>query len=136
MVDRRVHVTAGVMARDDCILICQRAPGGRHPYKWEFPGGKVEPGETREACLRRELREELDIDATIGPTLWETQHQYPGRDLIALTFFLVTEYTGTLTNRIFAAVEWVPIGALATVDFLDADREFVEALRNGQIPLR
>ena len=130
-----VQVTAGVIPRDDTVLICQRPPGGRHPYKWEFAGGKVEPGESLEACMRRELQEELGIEATVGSVLWQTYYQYPTRDLIELTFFLIEHHVGTPINREFAAIEWAPIAALASIDFLDADREFVSALAGGQIRL-
>ena len=130
-----MKVTAGVLARGDCVLVCQRPPGGHHPGKWEFPGGKLEPGEDLPACMRRELEEELGIEATVGPVLWETRHQYPDRDPVELTFFRIAQYAGTLTNRVFAALAWVPIEDLATVDFLDGDREFVVQLMRGRIRL-
>jgi 8-oxo-dGTP diphosphatase len=135
MADGCIHVTAGIIARDDRVLVCQRAAGGWHAGKWEFPGGKVEPGESLVNCMRRELLEELGIEATIGRILWQTRHRYPDRDLIALTFFLIPQYAGAITNRVFAAIEWIPIDKLPAVDFLEADREFVAALRNGSVPL-
>jgi putative transposase len=130
-----IQVTAGVIVRDGRVLVCQRAPGGHHPGKWEFPGGKVEPGESLEECLRRELREELGIDATIGALRWTTRHQYPGRDPFVLSFFLVARYTGTLENRIFADVRWTSVDALGGFDFLEGDREFVAALAAGSVRL-
>ncbi len=130
-----IQVAAGVMARAGSVLVCQRAAGGHHPGKWEFPGGKLEPGENLEAGLRRELNEELAIDAVIGPALWRTRHQYPGRAPFDLVFFFVPSYTGELTNRIFAAVCWAPIGELTALDFLDGDREFVALLEHGRIVL-
>src|SRR5438105_3757328 len=135
MADGFIHVTAGIISRDGCVLACQRAAGGWHPGKWEFPGGKIEPGESLEGCMRRELLEELGIEARVGRNLWQTRHRYPDRDLIALTFFLIPEYAGRLTNRVFAAIEWVPMHTLASVDFLDADREFVAALGSGRVPI-
>lgn len=130
-----IAVTAGVIVRGDRVLICQRAPGGHHPGKWEFPGGKREAGEDLPACLRRELQEELGIEATVGPVLWTTRHRYPGRDVIELTFFHVPAYTGPVTNRQFAAVAWVRPVDLAAVDFLDGDRAFVGHLVSGRIRL-
>ncbi len=130
-----VQVTAGVIARAGRVLICQRLPDGHHPGKWEFPGGKVEAGETLEAGLRRELHEELGIDATIGRVLWRAEHQYAGRPRFALTFFLVEEYAGTPTNRAFAAIQWAPLAELGGFDFLEADRGFVAALGRGDVLL-
>src|SRR5262245_26536862 len=119
-----VHVTAGVIIRAGQVLVCQRSASGHHPGKWEFPGGKVEPGEDLAACMRRELEEELGIDATVGRVLWRTHHQYPTRDPIELTFLLVPHYQRAIANRVFAAMAWVRIADLTSVDFLDGDREF------------
>jgi 8-oxo-dGTP diphosphatase len=132
-VSATVQVTAGVLVRDTTVLICQRPAGGHHPGKWEFPGGKVEPGESLEAGMRRELREELGIEAGVGPVLWRTQHQYPGRAPFALTFFAIPRYTGAVTNRVFAALRWVPIGTLGEMDLLEGDREFVAQITQGRV---
>jgi 8-oxo-dGTP diphosphatase len=130
-----IQVTAGVLVRGDTVLVCQRRPGGHHPRKWEFPGGKVEAGESLEEALRRELREELGIDAQVGRVLWHTQHHYRGRAPITLTFFAIAQYTGTLANCCFAAIRWAPVGMLHEIDFLAADREFIGQLVSGQIRL-
>ncbi len=130
-----ISVTAGVIRRAGTVLACQRAPGGHHPGKWEFPGGKAEAGESLEAGLRRELQEELGIDAVIGPVLWRTRYQYAGRDPFELTFLLVPDYTGIITNRVFAALRWVPVRRLSELDFLEGDREFVGLLGRGKIAL-
>ena len=136
MAESCIEVVAGVIVRDGCVLVCQRPPGGHHPGKWEFPGGKVEPSESLERALRRELHEELNIDVKAGPVLWRTEHQYPGRERFALTFLLVSEYEGVPANGAFAVVRWVPIGTLSQYDFLEGDREFVEQVERGTIQLR
>src|SRR5262249_56676683 len=110
------------------VLVCQRRPDQPHGNKWEFPGGKREPGESLQECLRRELREELGIEAEIGAEVWRTEHTYPGRAPVALTFFAVVGYRGELENHAFADVRWVETGALQELDFLDADRELIERL--------
>ena len=135
MADRLVQVTAGVIVRRGRVLVCQRPAGGHHPGKWEFPGGKVEPRESRAACMRRELREELGIDAMVGRILWRTAHQYPGRAPFALTFFWIPDYAGRVTNRAFAAMRWVTRGQLGAIDFLEGDREFVAQLDCGRVQL-
>ena len=123
-----VRVTAGVIRRGEAVLVCQRRPHDRHPGKWEFPGGKVEPGETLAECLRRELNEELGIDATVGRVVWEARHQYPGHRPLLLTIFEVGKYEGQVTNRCFAEIRWASVGSLRDLDFLDADRDFVAVL--------
>jgi 8-oxo-dGTP diphosphatase len=126
-------VTAGILGNGDRVLICQRRAGSRFGLKWEFPGGKVEEGETPEACLRRELREELAIEAQIGPEVYRTEHRYPGGLDVRLLFFRVSGYAGTPVNHEFERIEWVEPGRLPEFDFLEADRELVELMARGAI---
>jgi 8-oxo-dGTP diphosphatase len=133
--DADPQVVAGVLVQNGRVLICQRRADDHHPGKWEFPGGKVEPGERLDEALRRELHEELGVDVRIGPLLWRTAYQYPGRRRFCLTFFRVNEHTGAVTNRVFAAVRWAAVGALGRFDFLAGDREFVAQLDAGRVPL-
>jgi 8-oxo-dGTP diphosphatase len=135
MADSFVQVTAGVLTRAGSVLACQRAAGGHHPGKWEFPGGKVEPGETLEDGMRRELQEELGIDAEVGRVLWRTEHQYPGRGPFTLIFFAIPTYRGTIANLCFADIRWVAVKELSQFDFLEGDREFIAALQSGRLPL-
>src|SRR5579863_6586554 len=97
MVEVVMEVVAAVIERTapegTLILIGQRKPGGRHALKWEFPGGKVEPGEDPRTALARELREELAIEAVIGPLIEAYDFRYRPESLTRLTFFRVTEYS-------------------------------------------
>ena len=120
-------VTAGVIIREGCILICQRRKGSWGEYKWEFPGGKVEDGEDPGESLRRELREELAIEPEIGPLLCRLEHRYPDRE-VDLFVFHIPGYTGELRNKQFESIRWVQREELADFDFLDADRSVIEAL--------
>lgn len=107
------------------MLVCQRSFAGRHPGKFELPGGKLEPGETLPECLARELREELGIDAQVGRLLWTTEHHYAADAAVQLSFFEIDSYRGEIENRVFAALLWQPLGQLAELDFLEADRALV-----------
>jgi 8-oxo-dGTP diphosphatase len=130
-----VHVSAGILTDGQRVLACQRAPGGSHPGKWEFPGGKRERGESDAECLGRELREELGIAAEVGAAVWRSVHRYAGRPPVEITFFHVPAYRGTLENRVFAEVRWMAVAELPTLDFLDADRSLIAALSDGSVTL-
>ena len=87
-----IQVVAAIIEREGRILIGQRRPEQSHPLKWEFPGGKVEPGETPERALTRELEEELAIRNARGPEIARYEFTYPGKSPIALIFHRVTEF--------------------------------------------
>jgi len=117
-----MNVVAAVIERDGRILICQRK-GGRHALKWEFPGGKVEPREDSVSALARELREELRIEAVIGPHLHtETSPS------IRLEFYRVTEFSGEPVNVQFEQIVWEEPRNLPAYDFLEGDVKFVTKL--------
>src|SRR5579864_660476 len=115
-------VVAALLLQGKDLLICQRSAGGDFPGKWEFPGGKMEPGEAPQAALRRELQEELGIAAEIGEEVWRVEHQYPGHAPVLLIFYVVRRYLGTVENRIFQQVCRVSPPDLLQYDFLEADR--------------
>jgi 8-oxo-dGTP diphosphatase len=121
-------VAAGLIRRDGRILIGRRKADQPHALKWEFPGGKLEPGESPAAALRRELREELAIDARIGAEVERYTYCYPGGKPILLIFHAVTDFAGEPRNCIFEEVAWVEPARLAEFDFLEGDLEFVRRL--------
>jgi 8-oxo-dGTP diphosphatase len=121
-------VVAAVIERDGLVLIGQRRREDRHPLKWEFPGGKVEEGETPEEALRRELREEVAIEAEIGQEITRYDYQYPGRSRVLLIFYSVQAWTGAERNLSFEQIQWVPRRALPEYDFLEGDVDFVHRL--------
>lgn len=115
------------------VFICQRRPDQPMGLKWEFPGGKVEPGETSEQALARELHEELGIRATIGPRITTVRHTYRNGGVIEIEFFLVEAYAGELSNNIFQQMQWTPVAGLPTFDFLAADLTLIRDLAEGKL---
>ena len=97
----RKQVVAALLVRGGQVLICQRTKDQAQPLKWEFPGGKIEAGETREAALKRELQEELGIDAEIGRNVASLCHRYHNDSEFELHFFLVERYSGEFEQQHF-----------------------------------
>jgi len=123
-----MDVVAAVIERDGHVLICQRNRTSRHALKWEFPGGKVEPGESPRDALARELKEELEIDARIGEEIHRHTTRYGNGPEIHLHFFRVIEFAGEPVNTEFEQILWERRKALTDYDFLEGDREFVRSL--------
>jgi 8-oxo-dGTP diphosphatase len=101
--------------------------------QWEFPGGKLEPGESPEQALRRELNEELGIEAEIGPRVTHIRHNYRHGGAVDLKFFAVHNFTGEMDNKIFHQVKWVKLEELPSYDFLAADRGLIRDLAAGKL---
>jgi 8-oxo-dGTP diphosphatase len=126
-------VAAALILRGGEVLICQRRPDQPMALKWEFPGGKMEPGESAEQALKRELEEELGIDAVIGTRVAHTRHTYRSGGAVDLQFFVVHTYQGELRNVIFNEFRWCPLKDLPRYDFLTADRDLVRDLAAGKL---
>ena len=127
------RVVAALILQGEKILVCQRTRHQTMPLKWEFPGGKIEDGEQPRDALRRELDEELGIDATIGDEVARIRHEYPNRTVVELRFFVVRQYQREIENRIFRDVQWAKPEDLPAYDFLEADRELVSDLAKGKL---
>lgn len=126
-------MVAALILRQGRVLICQRRAGQAMAFQWEFPGGKIEPGETPEEALRRELQEELGIDAVIAEKITELQHNYRNGGAVYLQFFAVRSYAGKLENRIFHDMRWSRLRDLPKYRFLAADKKFVVDLAQGKL---
>ena len=127
------RVVAALILQNGKILVCQRTRHQTMPLKWEFPGGKIETGEQPRDALRRELEEELGIDAKIGEEVARIQHKYKHGGAVELRFYVVHEFKGELENRIFRDVQWSDRKKLPGYDFLDADLQLVKDLAAGKI---
>ena len=126
-------VVAGLIQRQGALLICQRRRDAAFALQWEFPGGKLEAGESSEAALRRELEEELAIVTDIGAELYRTQHDYPGVYSVKLVFHHVTRFSGALHNRAFEQIRWAALEQLPAFDFLAGDAELIGLLNRGEV---
>ena len=127
------QVVAALILRGDEILCCQRTEHQALPLKWEFPGGKIEAGETPPQALRRELEEELGIHAEIGPEITQVLHRYLNGNCVNLRFFAVHRFENELQNRIFRNIRWVKRADLPSLDFLDADKQLVRQLADREL---
>jgi 8-oxo-dGTP diphosphatase len=121
-------VAAAVYDGAGRVLIAQR-PAGRHlAGRWEFPGGKVHPGECERQALARELREELGIEVAAARPFMRLRHAYPDRN-VELSLWIVERFHGAPQSLDTQSLKWVVPEALAHEDMLEADRPFIEALR-------
>jgi 8-oxo-dGTP diphosphatase len=127
------QVVAAVIVKDGKLLVCQRTRHQTMPLKWEFPGGKIEEGEQPRDALRRELDEELGIQAKIGDEIARVRHNYPNGSAVELRFYIVREYEGEIENRIFRDIQWAIAKALPSYDFLEADETVVKDLAAGKL---
>ena len=128
--DPPIVVLAAVIERDGRYLVSRRAEGTHLAGRWEFPGGKCEPGETHKECLARELEEELGVTrATVGEEISAVEHAYPDR-VVRLHFrrcAIEEEPRGVLGQTL----RWVTRAELGTLDLPDADRDLVKQLVEG-----
>jgi 8-oxo-dGTP diphosphatase len=123
-----IVVTAAVVRRENGYLVTRRLRGVHLENLWEFPGGKCEPGETHERCLRREIAEELGARAQVGPQILEVSHDYPDRT-IELHFFECT-LLGDPTPLLGQEIRWVAPGELGLLEFPPADAELIAMLQD------
>ena len=127
-----VEVTAALLFKDNKLLIAKRKSTDKLPNKWEFPGGKVEDGETPEYCLKREMKEEFEIDVSVGKFLGESIYHYD-HGTIKLLAYRTFWKDGTISLKAHDDYQWVSLDQLRDYDFAPADIPFVEKLRRGEI---
>jgi len=129
-----IRVVAALVQDSGKLLVCQRKLRTSFAMMWEFPGGKVKPGEGLELALARELEEELGATATVGPEVYRTQHRYAELgEAIELIFFNAHLDPKQVRNLVFEQIKWVRASELSAMNFLPADRELIEKLASGAL---
>ena len=124
------EVVAALIWQGGRFLICQRPANKARGLLWEFAGGKVEPGETRQQALIRECREELAVTVEVGDIFWEVTHTYP--DLtVHLTLFHAAIAAGVLQKLEHNDLRWITVEEIPQYDFCPADVEILKRLRQG-----
>ena len=129
--NRPLIVSAGVVLRDGRVMVCRRRPGVHNGLKWEFPGGKLEEGESPEAALARELKEELDIGVEVGRICDAVLYRYSERTVLVL-FYLCAIREGEPVPVDCDAISWATPEELPDYNFSGADAEFVRRLQDRQ----
>jgi len=122
------EVTAAIILKGNQVLIAQRAPGENLAGKWEFPGGKLEPRETPRECLKREIREELDVDIKVLDFFAESIYEYHNGTIKLLAFWCQW-ISGNLSLKVHSQIAWVHHNELDLYDFAPADIPLVERLK-------
>ena len=122
-----IPVVAAVIVREDEVLVTRRPRGGHMAGKWEFPGGKIEKGETPQAALRREILEELGCRVSVGRRLCRVNYRYPSKS-VRLDFFRCRILAGEPRGVEGQRVRWVKRADLRKLDFPPADRGILSLL--------
>jgi len=130
-----VKVTAAMLVKDGKIIIAKRGPDDKLADKWEFPGGKIEINETPEQCLKREMKEEFDIEVSVGEYLGSSVYHYDHMSIELLAYRTYWE-SGEIELKDHDDFKWILLEQLAEFDFAPADLVFVEKLQNGEIAIQ
>ncbi len=125
---RMTRVAVGILRNNGTILVCQRKRGGRDELTWECPGGKLEPGETVEQCLQRELYAELSIRDVTVDRIEVQASEYADGGLFEVAYCHVASFSGTITNNVFEDLRWVTPGELRKMDILEGNHDIVNRL--------
>lgn len=124
--NNQIEVTCAILLEGDMVLCAQRSEEMAHPLKWEFPGGKIEEGESPEECLKRELKEELNLDIEIKEAFNPNLHIYQAGKLIKLIPFLCKYLGGELVLKEHKSVIWLPVDQIKKLDWAAADIPIVD----------
>lgn len=122
------RVAVGILRKNGKILACQRKKGSRYELKWEFPGGKLEPGETPLQCIQRELREELSITIDKVEKMEFQSAFYDDGGMFEVAYCHISDFIGNPQNNVFETIRWVDLDELRLLDILEGNRSFVKKL--------
>lgn len=123
---KHIHVSCAIIERDGLVLAAQRSANMSLPLKWEFPGGKIDPGESSIECLRRELMEEMGICVFVGKNLPTSMHHYQTFSVTLYPFVCSIE-SGEIVLHEHAAIAWLPSEQLHTLDWAEADLPVIQS---------
>ncbi len=130
---KHIYVAAGIMFNSDQhVLLAQRPQGSDMELLWEFAGGKLEPGESPEEAIVRELHEELGVNSVAGKVVFEETFQYPDK-IVTLYFVTIDSFYPEPMALEHAEIKWVKLDQLRDYDFPPADDEFITFLQSGMI---
>ena len=124
---KKIEVVAAILHRDGAYFATQRGYG-EFEGMWEFPGGKIEPGESRDIALKREIQEELGVDIVIEDLICTTEYDYPSFHL-TMHCYLCSIASGEIELREHKSARWLTTETLNNVEWLPADKELLEKLR-------
>ena len=128
-----IEVVAALIWDKDRFLICQRPKNKARGLLWEYVGGKVEPGETKQEALIRECREELDVTITVGDVFMDVVHEYPDIT-VHLTLFHASIAEGTIRLLEHNAIAWITPAEIPNYDFCPADEDINKQIIKGKLP--
>lgn len=127
-----LKVTCAIIPLNGKFLITQNGPQSAHPFQWEFPGGKIEPGETAQNCVIREINEELELDIEIEESMEAVTHNY-GTKKIELIPFVCSIKSGKLKLNDHINQQWIEVHELDEIDFSAADKKLISTKGIGEI---
>ena len=128
-----IKVTAAILEKDGKILIAKRKTGDKlFAGLWEFPGGKVEEGETPEECMARELKEELDIEVEVGELITSNKHKYP-HGIFELLAYRVKHVSGEMVLNDHEEIKWVTADEMSNYEFPPADLPIIKELNYNRV---
>jgi 8-oxo-dGTP diphosphatase len=126
-----IRAAVAILSKDKRVLVCQRKSNARYALKWEFPGGKIESGESVLGCLKRELREELSIDFNDIDRTESQVNRYDDGGVFEVTYCYVSRFAGVPTNNAFEQIRWVTIAELKALDILEGNKSVVVNLNES-----
>lgn len=124
---KNINVAVGVVVKDELFFVCRRDAQKHQGGKWEFPGGKIEPGETPEQALARELKEEISIVVEHSKPLQDITFTYP-EVRVSLHVYVVDKFSGTAIGAEGQDAKWCNLQTLQTLDFPDANKQIISTL--------